>query len=469
MRLPELLRTAAFRLALWQGLLFLLVAAVLAGIVGWQVHMFGRDQLRAAIRADTQRLLEERDEPDRGGLRDEIAERLRAGGTEHTLIALLDAHGKRLTGNLPASIDLSGLAPGWHTVDMPRGYYADDGDDASAALWLQRLPDGSMLVVGRDRTGLNQLDETLAGAFAIASGAALLLALIGGLLLGRSYLRRVRVVGASAQRIMDGDLAARIPARTQGGDEFDLLARQLNAMLARIQSLMESMRQVSNDIAHDLRTPLTHLRQRMETAARATDAQALRAALAQGQHDIDQVLSTFSAMLSIARIEARERRAGFGMVDLSMLLGDLAADYAPVAEERGQRLVTRIAAAGIAVLGDRRLLQQLFANLIENAMTHSPVHTEIMLSLAPVGERDFLAAVADRGPGIPAAERTAVFKRFYRLDRSRATPGSGLGLALVQAIAELHGFRCVIEDNAPGTRVLLRGARVAQQPATETP
>ncbi|MHB1945068.1 MAG: sensor histidine kinase [Metallibacterium sp.] len=460
MRLPELLRTAAFRLALWQGLLFLLVAAVLAGIVGWQVHMFGRDQLRAAIRADTQRLLEERDEPDRGGLRDEIAERLRAGGTEHTLIALLDAHGKRLTGNLPASIDLFGLAPGWHTVDMPRGYYADDGDDASAALWLQRLPDGSMLVVGRDRTGLNQLDETLAGAFAIASGAALLLALIGGLLLGRSYLRRVRVVGASAQRIMDGDLAARIPARAQGGDEFDLLAR--------IQSLMESMRQVSNDIAHDLRTPLTHLRQRMETAARATDAQALRAALAQGQHDIDQVLSTFSAMLSIARIEARERRAGFGVVDLSVLLSDLAADYAPVAEERGQRLATRIA-ADIAVLGDRRLLQQLFANLIENAMTHSPAHTEIVLNLTSGGERDFLAVVADRGPGIPAAERTAVFKRFYRLDRSRATPGSGLGLALVQAIAELHGFCCAIEDNAPGARVLLRGARAAQQHATETP
>ena len=460
MRLPELLRTAAFRLALWQGLLFLLVAAVLAGIVGWQVHMFGRDQLRAAIRADTQRLLEERDEPDRGGLRDEIAERLRAGGTEHTLIALLDAHGKRLTGNLPASIDLLGLAPGWHTVDMPHGYYADDGDDASAALWLQRLPDGGMLVVGRDRTGLNQLDETLASAFAIASGAALLLALIGGLLLGRSYLRRVRVVGASAQRIMDGDLAARIPARAQGGDEFDLLARQLNAMLARIQSLMESMRQVSNDIAHDLRTPLTHLRQRMETATRATDAQALRAALAQGQHDIDQVLSTFSAMLSIARIEARERRAGFGVVDLSVLLSDLAADYAPVAEERGQRLATRIA-AGIAVLGDRRLLQQLFANLIENAMTHSPVHTEIVLNLTSGGERHFLAVVADRGPGIPAAERTEVFKRFYRLDRSRATPGSGLGLALVQAIAELHGFHCAIEDNAPGTRVLLRGARAA--------
>jgi hypothetical protein len=183
-RLPELLRTSALRLALWQGLLFLLTAAVLAGIVGWQVHVFGRDQLRAAIRADTQRLLEERDEPDNGGLRDEIVERLRAGGVEHTLIALLDGAGQPTLGNLPASIDLRGLAPGWHAVDMPRSYDAVDGDDASAELWLQRLPDGRMLVVGRDRSSLIQLDETLAGAFAIASGAALLLALLGGLLLG---------------------------------------------------------------------------------------------------------------------------------------------------------------------------------------------------------------------------------------------------------------------------------------------
>ena len=460
MRLPELLRTSALRLALWQALLFLVTAGVLAGIVGWQVHVFGRDQLRAAIRADTQRLLEEHDEPGNGGLRDEIRERLRAGGVEHTLMALLDGAGQPVLSNLPASVALHGLAPGWHAVDMPRSYDPDDGDDASAELWLQRLPDGRMLVIGRDRSSLIQLDETLAGAFAIASAVALLLALFGGLLLGRSYLRRVRVVGTRAQRIMDGDLSVRIPARAQGGDEFDLLARQLNAMLARIQTLMESMRQVSNDIAHDLRTPLTHLRQRLETAARASDADALRAALAQAQHDVDQVLSTFSAMLAIARIEARERRAGFAILDFSSLLEVLAADYAPVAEERGQRLRTQIA-PGLMVAGDRRLLQQLFANLIENAMTHSPAHTEITLSLAADGAQGFLATVADRGPGIPAAEREAVFKRFYRLDRSRATPGSGLGLALVQAIAELHGFQARIADHAPGTRVLLRGARAA--------
>jgi signal transduction histidine kinase len=457
-RLPELLRTSALRLALWQALLFLFTAAVLAGIVGWQVHVFGRDQLRAAVRADTQRLLDELEEPD--GERPEalIATRLHAIPKTHDLLALLSHDGRMLIGNLPPSVDLRGVAAGWHSVDMPPSY---DADDSSAEIWLQRLPDGRMLVVGRNRSSLVQLDETLAGAFLIASIAALLLALIGGLLLGRSYLRRVRMVGESARRIMAGDLAARVPVRSIGGDEFDLLARQLNAMLARIQELMEGMRQVSNDIAHDLRTPLTHLRQRLETAARDGAADALRAALDSAQRDVDQVLATFAAMLAIARIEARERRAGFERVDLSRLLGALAEDYAPVAEERGQRLAARIA-PDVYVQADRRLLLQLFANLIENAMTHCPEHTEITLGLAREGTRGFRAMVADRGPGIPQAERTAVFKRFYRLDRSRATSGSGLGLALVQAIAELHGFSMMIEDNNPGTRMLLRGVVVTE-------
>ena len=460
MRLPELLRTSALRLALWQALLFLLTAGILAGIVGWQVHVFGRDQLRAAVRADSQRLLDELGESDGRNALDLVRRRLHAAPKTHDLLALLDHAGRVLIGNLPPDIDLHGLEPGWQALEMPRTYDPSDGDDASAEVWVYRLPDGRLLVVGRDRSSLLQLDETLAGAFLIASLVALLLAVAGGLLLGRSYLRRVRTVGESARRIMAGDLSARVPALAQGGDEFDLLARQLNAMLARIQELMEGMRQVSNDIAHDLRTPLTHLRQRLDEAASNGDVGALRNALARAQLDVDQVLATFSAMLAIARIEARERRAGFEPVDLSNLLDTLAGDYAPVAEERNQRLVAHVA-AHVRVHGDRRLLTQLFANLIENAMTHCPMHTEIALKLVPEGHRGFVAEVADRGPGIPAEERSAVFKRFYRLDRSRAMPGSGLGLALVQAIAELHGFDVRVEDNAPGTRVELRGSLLA--------
>lgn len=456
MRLPELLRTAAFRLALWQGLLYLLVALLLAGIVGWQAHMFGRSELHAAVIADAQRLLEERAQAS-DDLRAVIAARLADRPHTRDLLALLDARGEVEVGNMPATADVRDLSPGWHAVDMPASYDPADNDDASAELWVQRMPDGRVLVVGRDRSRLNQLDETLATAFAIASGAALLLALFGGLLLGRSYLRRLRAIGASAQRIMEGDLTARIPVRAEGGDEFDRLARQLNAMLGRIQALMEGMRQVSNDIAHDLRTPLTHMRQRLESAGATREPDVLRDALERTQNDLEHVLSTFASMLAIARIEARERRAGFESVDLSVLLGTLAADYVPVAEERGQRLRVNVA-ADILVGGDRRLLLQLFVNLIENAMTHCPPRTEITLDLAREGARSFRAVVADRGPGIPETERAAVFKRFYRLDRSRATPGSGLGLALVHAIAELHGFAVAIEDNAPGARMVLRGA-----------
>lgn len=459
MRLPELLRTAAFRLALWQGLLYLLVAALLAGIVSWKTHVFGRRELHAAVTADAQRLLEERDQAG-GDLRAVIAARLAARPQTRDLLALLDSQGRTQVGNVPAAVRLRDLAPGWYAVDMPAGYDPVDGDDASAELRVQRLHDGRVLVVGRDRSSLTQLDETLASAFGIASGVALLLALVGGLLLGRSYLRRLRAIGASAQRIMEGDLSTRIQVRAEGGDEFDRLARQLNAMLGRIQVLMEGMRQVSNDIAHDLRTPLTHMRQRLESASTASDPAVLRDALARTQNDLERVLSTFAAMLAIARIEARERRAGFESVDLGALLETLAADYAPVAEERDQRLHVQVA-EDVVVGGDRRLLLQLFVNLIENAMTHCPSKTEIMLGLSRQNDGRFRAVIADRGPGIPASERAAVFKRFYRLDRSRATPGSGLGLALVQAIAQLHGFEVAIEDNAPGARIVLQGARQA--------
>ena len=460
MPLPELLRTSALRLALWQALLFVLTAALLAGIVAWQVHAYARGELRAAVHADVQRLLDELDEPGAEPASAQVAQQLAARRDSHDVLALLDRDGRMLVGNLPARVNLRGAAPGWHSVTMPHAYDPGDGDDASAELWLQPLHDGRMLVVGRDRSSLIQLDETLSGAFAAAFGFALALALAGGLLLGRSYLRRVRTVGERAERIMAGDLTARVPARAQGGDEFDLLGRQLNAMLTRIQSLMEDMRQVSNDIAHDLRTPLTHLRQRLERAAEDNPA-TLRATLQQAQRDVDQVLATFAAMLAIARVEARERRAGFAPVDLGALLETLADDYAPVADERGQRLLAQIT-SGLQVQGDRHLLTQLFANLIENAMTHCPAHTRITLTLRRTDAHSFEAGVADDGPGIPAAERERVLKRFYRLDRSRGTPGSGLGLALVQAIAALHGCTLEIADNAPGTRVILRGACAAE-------
>jgi signal transduction histidine kinase len=225
-------------------------------------------------------------------------------------------------------------------------------------------------------------------------------------------------------------------------DEFDRLAASVNAMLDRIQELMEDVRQVSTDIAHDLRTPLTRLRQRVELASRkATDVESLRLALDRTLRDVDGVLDTFGALLKIARIEASPP-AGFAAVDLTEILATIVEVYAPAAEENRQDLTVR---------GDRELLMQLFANLLENATRHAGAGTRIEVLATRSGDR-IEVTVADRGPGIPEAMRRRVFQRFFRLESSRTTPGNGLGLSLARAIAAFHQTSVELADNQPGLR-----------------
>jgi signal transduction histidine kinase len=225
-------------------------------------------------------------------------------------------------------------------------------------------------------------------------------------------------------------------------------------MLDRIQNLMQGLQQISSDIAHDLRTPLTRLRQRLELAhRRQASVEGLRAALEASIRDADGILETFGALLRIAQIEAGTRKAGFTQVDLSALLEELVEAYQPVADEKGQSLTPAIG-AGLHVAGDRELLAQLFANLIENAVRHAPAGAALTVQAEAV-ERAVRAVVSDNGPGIPAGLREKVFQRFYRLETSRTTPGSGLGLSLAGAIASLHGSELSLEDNAPGLRCVL--------------
>ena len=253
---------------------------------------------------------------------------------------------------------------------------------------------------------------------------------------------------------MAGNLAERIPTRGTG-DDFDLLSASLNEMLDRIHTLMDGLRQVSNDIAHDLRTPLTRLRQRLEIArTRSTTVDQYRQLVDTVIGDTDEILKTFAAMLRVAEIEAGTARARFAPVDLSALLKALVELYAALAEDQQQSLDGRIE-HGLVVRGDRELLTQMFVNLVENALRHTPPGTRIEVTAELVAGRP-VAVVADSGPGIPPAERDKVFRRFYRLDASRATAGSGLGLSLVAAIAELHHVKVELTDNAPGLRVTLR-------------
>jgi signal transduction histidine kinase len=291
--------------------------------------------------------------------------------------------------------------------------------------------------------------EALAWGLAITFA----LALGGGLTMSWSVVRRLEAINQTSRDIMEGDLSRRIPA-DGSGDDFDQLAGNLNLMLERISGLMESVRQVSDSIAHDLRTPLTRLRSQLELASTQLEQpEEARAALEQAIEDANELLATFNALMRIARIESGGRRAGFSEVDISTLVCDVAEFYEPLAADKGQQLTLEVD-DGMTVNGDRDLLFQAIANLLDNAIKYTPRSGRVTLGARKLAD-DLEVTVADTGPGIPAELRTKVFQRFFRLDSSRSTPGSGLGLSLVQAAADLHGVQIALDDNCPGLRVRL--------------
>jgi signal transduction histidine kinase len=354
-----------------------------------------------------------------------------------------------VVGNLP------GMPPVEGVVDFVRDRAPGDPEDARSKLtgFGLTLRDGSFILVAQDASRLIDMQHAIVRAFTWAGGLTLLLAIGGGVLVGRNFVRRIDTIGRTSRAIMEGDLSARIPVRGNN-DEIDQLVIGLNAMLDRIQQLMEGLRQVTSDIAHDLRTPLGRLRQRLEDAReRATSTGEYEVATEAAIAEADALLDIFSALLRIAQIEAGARKSAFAEVDLSALLGSIADAYAPSAEDAGHKLVAAIA-GGITLTGDRQLLAQLFANLIENALNHTPAGSTVQVALRRTAT-GFEARVADNGPGIPEAEREKVFDRFYRLDRSRTTRGSGLGLALVKAIATVHELSIALKDNDPGLAVVI--------------
>ena len=342
---------------------------------------------------------------------------------------------------------------GWYELPIPSGEDAGEDSDMLMAQ-AQMLPNGWFLLVGRDTDQFTDYEDLILNVMAAGLAAAFGLAVIGGLATSASMLRRLSAITDAGRDIMSGNLSRRIELRG-GGDEFDRLSANLNEMLDRIEMLMEGLRQVSNDIAHDLRTPLSRLRQRLEGArAKAKSVAEYEAAVDNAIAETDDILDTFGALLRIAQIESGTRRAAFTTVDLSGVLQAIVETYGAVAEDHQHSLASRVP-AGIAVRGDRQLLTQMLANLVENALRHTPAGTQIELTLSD-GVAGPVCAIADDGPGIPEKERQKVFRRFYRLNSSRATPGSGLGLSLVSAIAELHRIAVEIEDNKPGVRVMLR-------------
>ncbi len=439
----RLIRNASFGLALLYAILFAASAVILGFIVYWTVQASIDQQLAARIDAEIVLLRGELKEgPDE--LVREVQERVTFFDTLE--YGLADADGKELVGNLPMPATL-----GWSDVALPNKQAPNSSDHLRVELVV--LDNGFRLAVG-DELGPK---EDIRRAFLYALGWALLafliLTLAGGVLLSSVFLRRVDAVVRTVEAIIEGDLNSRVPLRGTY-DNFDRLSASLNRMLDRIQLLMESLSQVSNDIAHALRTPLGRLRQKLEEARASSRVNAKAARMIDAALiETDNILETFSALLRIAQIESGTRTAGFCELDLSALFETISEAYSAGAEDQGKTLTTNIAPS-IRYWGDRDLLSEMVANIIDNAIRHTPQGSHIEVSLADRGSQ-LMASVSDNGPGVPEGARASILRRFYRLDSSINTPGVGLGLPLVAAVAELHGMRLTVGDNAPGLSVTI--------------
>lgn len=373
---------------------------------------------------------------------------------------LADAAGQRINGDL---VDAA-YKPGFLTVStVPEPLSEDagtpDDDDADAVNRLRTfttvLPNGTLLTLGEDLGRTRELKRLFLRTFILTSGAALIIALSLALTYVSRVLGRIEVIAATADAVSGQDMGARAPVRDpMRADDIDRLALSVNRMLDRIAALLVSLRQVSDDVAHDLRTPLAHLKQRIEGALNAPPSvETYRAALEGASDKIDEVLATFEALLSIARLEAGARSAGFRPVDLSRVAEAVVEAFRPSAED-GERELLLYAPRPVFVNGDSALITQMLANMVENALRHTPPGTTVEVRAEHLATSARLA-VEDDGPGVGEAEYERIFERFFRGDRSRTTPGTGLGLSLVAAVAAAHGASARAEEAGPGLRIVI--------------
>ena len=442
-RLP---RSTAFRFALGYVALGIAVLALFAGPL-WYTWRENVEEVRTELlREDVQSLTDIFHSEGPDVLAAVIAARVNRQHVANSIILFADQSLRPLAGNLDAWPGQAPRAPGVHRLTITQ-----DGRSIRALLVRTELPGGYNLLVGRDSSRFRPLEILFLYGLAGASAVLALAGVLGGWLIRRALLSEVHRIRQTALAIVEGDFSRRLPVRG-GGDELDLLAQTVNRMLDQIEQLFHGVRDVSNAIAHDLRTPLAELRSRLEELSLVRPgAERVYAEIEAAVTDVDRVIGIFNALLRLAEIDTGVRRSGFVPVDVAALAGDVADFYQPVAELEGVNLALDAAGAP-TVAGDPLLLSQALANLVENALKYGDG------SIAITVRRDASVvemAVSDHGPGIADAERARVVERFYRGDASRGTPGVGLGLSLVAAVARLHGGRLELADNAPGLRATL--------------
>lgn len=448
MRLADQLRTTTFLLTLRYMVLFFVSATILLGLFNWAAIGYVEQEADAAIEAEVTGLAEQFAQRGPTGLTQVINSRIEAfpGGDAVYLIA--DRNGKPFVGNLDAWPELQLIENDW--VSFRHTEANGEVVQVRARLFVPQ-PDVRMLI-GRKVRALDQLSALADRTLFWGLGITLALALTGGLLMSENVLRRVGQFNLTSRRIMGGDLSQRI-ATTGSGDEFDKLAQNLNAMMDQIEALMGSIQHMSDNVAHDLRTPLTRLRNRLEDLLMDAEGKQ-QDDIATCIEDADQLLSTFASLLSIARIEAGTYDTNLDPVNVSQAARDAYELYAALAEEKGVSL-TCDADPDVDVRGDRNLLFQAITNLLDNAIKYTPPGGEVGITVGREGGRP-VVRVADSGPGIPSELREKVMQRFFRIDESRSAPGAGLGLSLVYAIAQRHDIELRLEDAEPGLRVELR-------------
>ncbi len=456
--LGKVVRTTAFKLSTIYIAVFSLFSVFFVVYIAYATNVLLNQQVRDTIATE---MLGLSDQYRAGGLLavvDTINQRAHQPGA--SLYLVTDVSGRILAGNVAEiSDDLLNRA-GVEPITVNYRRYVGDPVQGTAMVQVVRLPSGFRIMVGRDLGEREEFRDIIGSALAWALALMIGLALLSWVFVSRRVLKRIDSLSATSRQIMQGDLSGRVEV-TGSGDEFDRLADGLNAMLDRIEELLYGLKDVSDNIAHDLKTPLSRLRNRVETAlAGPADVAAYRAALESTIEESDTLISTFNALLMIARMEAGSPDGAMAEVDASEIVRDVVELYEPAAEEKGIALEVD-APEPVMLTASRELLSQAVANLVDNAMKHglptdgAAEKPRVVVSIRRVADT-LVIAVADNGPGIPPADRESALKRFVRLEKSRSQPGSGLGLSLVAAVVRLHHGTIELGDGNPGLMVTLR-------------
>ncbi len=456
----RLFRTSAFRNALIYATLFSALTAATLSFIYWSTKSQIKSQVDARLRLEGDYLLNLYTTGDVAGLTDAITRRNQGQIDSYSRFYSLLVDKESATPASQDDEDLPLRLRGEHKhytralgsiVDLPPG---SSKAFNPVRVWEARLPSGQTLTIGHEITDETALLDHTFALVLVATIMTLLFSLVGGVWIGLSVLRRIDSVSRTASEIMSGDLTQRLRV-TDRNDEFDEIATKLNQMLNRIEDLMNSMQQVTNNVAHDLRSPLTRLRNRLEvTLLEERDPENYRMVMDEAIGDADSMIHTFNAMLSIARLEAGLDSTEWRETRIGDLVDELAELYQAVAEEEGTMFYTRVSARPMYYCNPL-LIGQALTNLLDNAIKYTPKPG--LVSLSVEGNDDqFCIIIADNGPGIPAEQRERVFERFVRLETERHTPGNGLGLSMVKAVVRIHDASLELSDNSPGLRVILR-------------